>query len=443
MGATKDLAEFITSINYNDLPIEVINEAKLCFVDWLGVTLAGAHDSEVNSLFEVIQLVGGTPQATIIGKNIKTSILNATLMNGMSSHIFDYDDTSVEFLGHASVTIFPSILALSEMLGANGKDFLTAYVIGFEIGSRIAMGASANHMLKGWHATSTIGHFSSTAACAKLLGLNVDQLIYALGISGTQAAGLKSVFGTDCKPFHPGKAGFNGLLSALLAQRGFTSVKNILEGEKCFWDVYSSSWNPKRALKDLGKKWYILNNNYKFHASCYYTHSAIEATLALKKEMKNMNPRDIETIEVKVSPIALENATIMKPKTGLEGKFSLPYTIANAILRDDTGMKAFTDEKVNDDEIIRLSERIEIINDSKLQGFNSIVRIFIDGKFYEKHINILNLNLKYDDKKKAILKKFSELTEIHIQKENIQNLTEYIENLENESNMADIIEFLI
>ncbi len=442
MGATKELAEFIASINYNDLPKEVINEAKLCFLDWLGVTLAGAHDPEINSLFEVIQLVGGKEQATIIGKNFKSSILNTTLMNGMSSHVFDYDDTSVEFLGHASVTIFPSILALSEWMGITGKDFLTAYIIGFEIGSRVAIGASANHMLKGWHATSTIGHFSSTAASAKLLGLNINQLIYAFGISGTQAAGIKAVFGTACKAFHPGKAGFNGLLSSLLAQRGFTSITNILEGEKCFWEVYSSNWNSKRALKDLGKKWYILNNNYKFHASCYYTHSPIEAALAIKKEINDLKPQDIEKIEVKVSPIALENAIIINPKTGLEGKFSLRYTIANAILRDDTGMKAFTDEKVNDDTIIRLIKKVEVINDPKLQGFNSIVRISINGKHYEKHINILNLNLKYDEKKESILKKFRNLTELYIRKENIQELIKCIENLEQENNIANLIKLL-
>jgi len=164
---------------------------------------------------------------------------------------------------------------------------------------------------------------------------------------------------------------------------------------------------------------------------------------AIKKEIKDLNPQDIENIQVKVSPIALENAIIMNPKTGLEGKFSLPYTITNAILRDDTGMKAFTDEKVNDAEIIRLSKKVEIINDPTLQGFNSIVRISIDGKYYEKHINILNLNLKYDDKKEAILKKFSELTEINIQRKNVQELIKRIEIIELEKNIADLIKLLI
>jgi len=442
LEATKTISDFVVSLNYEDLPAEVIKEAKLCFLDWLGVTLAGANDPEVDGLFQVIQLVGGKEQATVLGKKIKTSILNATLMNGMSSHVFDYDDTSVEFLGHASVTICPCILALSEWMGLGGKDFLTAYVAGFEAGSRVAIGASANHMLKGWHATSTIGHFSSVAASAKLLGLSADQLIYAFGITGTQAAGLKAVFGTNCKPFHPGKAGFDGLLSTILAQKGFTSIKNILEGEKCFWDVYSSGGSAKRALKNLGKKWYILDNNYKFHASCYYTHASIEAVLALKEELSNLKIDDIEKVEARVSAIALENAIIMNPKTGLEAKFSLPYTIASAILNDDTGMKAFTNEKVKNNDIANLKEKVKIIKDPKLQGFISSVSIFIDGKQYEKKRNILNLNLSYDEKKQKILEKFRDLVENFIGFDRTEEIINLIENLETLHNMAEIISFL-
>ncbi len=443
MEVTKKLSEFAISTDFKNLPIEVINEAKLCFLDWLGVTIVGANDPQVNSLLQVIELIGGKKQATLIGKNIKSSILNATLMNGMSSHLFDYDDTSVEFLGHASVTLFPCLLALSEWMGLSGKQFLTAYIIGFEIGCRVAIGASANHALTGWHATSTIGHFSSTSGSAKLLGLTTDQLIYAFGIAGTQAAGLKAVFGTLCKPFHPGKAGFNGLLSALLAQRDFTSVENIIEGKNCFWDVFSSKSNPKRALKDLGKKWNILNNNYKLHASCYYTHAPIEAVLTLKNEVKNFNLKNIETIEIKVSPIALENASIVAPKTGLEGKFSIPYVIANALLRDDTGMSAFTDEKVNDPEIIKLREKIIVIPDIKLAGFKAVVSFRKNGKIFSKDINILNQKLNNKRKWEEILKKFRSLASLFIPKANVEELIRRVKNLEQEDNMAKIIEFFI
>jgi len=442
MEATKSLAEFVISTNYDDLPVEVIKEAKFCFMDWLGVALAGAHDPEVNSLFQVIELVGGKEHATILGKNVKSSILNATLMNGMSSHVFDYDDTSIEFLGHASATLFPCLLALAEWMGIGGRDFLAAYVIGFEVGCRVAIGASVNHTLKGWHPTSTIGHFSSTAAASKLLGLTIDQLIFAFGIAGTQAAGLKAVFGTSCKPFHPGKAGFNGLLSALLAQRGFTSIDNILEGKNCFWEVYSSRSNPRKVLKDLGIKWNILNNTYKFHASCHYTHAGIEAILAIKKEFTDLVADNIEKIEIFVSPMTLENAAIMEPKTGLEGKFSVPYVIANTILRDDTGIGAFTDVKVNDPEILKLRDKIKVISDNDLAGFNSKAIIYIDGESYEKEVNIFTMNLTYEKKKEELLKKFRSLVSLYITKDKVEKLVRYIENLEQEDNMAKIIEFL-
>jgi len=442
MEATKSLAEFVLSTNFDDLPSEVINEAKLCFMDWLGVALAGAHDPEVNSLFQVIELIGGKEQATILGKNVKSSILNATLMNGMSSHIFDYDDTSIEFLGHASATLFPCLLALAEWMGIGGKDFLAAYVIGFEVGCRVAIGASVNHTLKGWHPTSTIGHFSSTAGAAKLLGLTIEQITYAFGIAGTQAAGLKAVFGTSCKPFHPGKAGFNGLLSALLAQRGFTSIDNILEGKDCFWDMYSARSNPRMALKDLGSKWSILNNTYKFHASCHYTHAGIEAVLAIKKEVKDFIPDNIEKIEIFVSPMTLENAAIMEPKTGLEGKFSVPYVIANTILRDDTGIGAFTDVKINDPEILKLRDKIKVIPDNDLAGFNSKAVIYIDGESYEKEVNIFTMNLTYEKKKEELLKKFRSLVSLYITKDKVENLVRYIGNLEQEDNMANLIKLL-
>ena len=442
MEVTKNLAEFVLSTNFDDLPFEVVEEAKLCFLDWLGVAIAGAHAPEINSLFQVIELIGGKEQATILGQNTKSSILNTTLINGMSSHVLDYDDTSIEFLGHASVATFPCILTLAEWMGIGGKDFLTAYVIGFEMGSRVAMGASANHTLKGWHPTSTIGHFSSTAAAAKLLGLTIDQLVFAFGITGTQAAGLKAVFGTPCKAFHPGKAGLNGLLSALLAQRGFTSIDNILEGDKCFWDMFSTRSNPRMALKDLGSKWSILNNTYKFHASCHYTHAGVEAVLAIKNEFKKLITDNIGSVEVYVSPMTLENATIMNPKTGLEGKFSVPYVIANTILRDDTGMGAFTDEKVNDPEIIKFRDKIKVFPDKNLTGFTSKVVINVGGEIYEKEVNIYKINLTYEKKKEEILKKFRLLVSSYIRENNIEPLIRAIENLEQEDNMKHIINFL-
>ncbi len=438
MEVTRKLAEFVRATKFEDLSREVVNEAKLCLFDWLAVTFVGADDPDVRSLTEVVDMVGGNEQATVLIRNRKTSVLNAALLNGMYSHVLDFDDTSVEFLGHASVTLFPALLALAEWQKKSGSELITAFVLGFETGCRVALGATYNHYLAGWHGTSTIGHFSSTAGCAKLLGLSTEQTINAFGAAGTQAAGLKSVFGTSCKPFHAGKAAFNGLLAALVAQRGFTSIDNILEGERCFWDLFSKDWQADAALSDMKERWYILNNNYKFHASCYGTHAPIEAALALKKDHR-IDPDKIEKIEIDVCPPMLEVAGKMNPRKGLEGKFSIPYSVANALIRGDTGMAAFTDEKVTDPFVTGLREKISVEPDAALQPFESDMTIHAAGEKYQKRFNILEQKIPYDEKHELVVQKFRSLADFVLDGDRIEEIVKRIEKLEEERNIAELI----
>lgn len=442
MEVTRKLAQIVAEADFDDLPPQVIQEAKFCFLDWLAVTLAGAGDSTLNGLSEVIELAGGNRQATVLGKNFKTSILHAALLNGMISHVLDFDDASIEFQGHPSVTLFPCLLALSEWQGKSGAEFIAAFVIGFETGCRVALGASYNHYLAGWHGTSTIGHFSSTAGCAKLLGLSPQEIVWAFGIAGTQAAGLKAVFGTSCKPFHAGKACFNGLLSALLAQRGFNSVDNILEGDKCFWDMFSSQSDPEKALEDWGATWYILKNQYKFHASCYGTHAPIDAALALKRE-NSLDPGKIDRIEIHVSQPMLEVAGKEKPIKGLEGKFSIHYSVANALLREDTGLNAFTDEKVNGPQVVQLRDKIKLVADHEIMPFETVVTIDAGSEQFEKKYNILEQVMSVDEKRARIFAKFRSLAGVELKRERIEEIIERVDNLENETSMADLVRLLV
>lgn len=442
MEVTKKLSEFVASTGFNDLPAEVINEAKLCFLDWLSVALGGANDPMVDSLFDVVELMGGEEQATVLRRNLKTSILNATLLNGTISHVLDFDDTSVEFLGHPSVTLFPCLLAVAEWKGKSGKEFLNSFVLGYEVGCRVAIAATANHYIAGWHGTSTIGHFSSSAGSARLLGLDAKQVAYALGTAGTQAAGIKAVFGTSCKPFHAGKAGFNGLLSALLAQRGFTSVENIVEGEKCFCDMFSTNSEPEKALEDLGGKWHIMGNKYKLHASCYGTHAPIETVLAIKHEY-NIDPDKIEKIDMKVSPVSLEVAGKERPTKALEGKFSIPYCVANALLRGDTGIMAFTDEKINNPEVIALRDKVNMISDNQLQPFQADATIYVGTEKYEKRFDMLTHVIDDEEKKKNIMQKFRSLAGHSLGSTRTEEVIERVGNLEQESNMADFVALLV
>ena len=437
MQVTRKLSEFVTSTDFDDLPLETIDEAKLCFMDWLGVTLAGVDHPEINKMLEVLMLIGGKEQASIIGKKIRTSVLNATLLNGTISHVLDFDDTCVEFLGHPSVTLFPGLLALSEWKGKSGREFLTAFVLGFEMGCRVALGATANHYLMGWHGTSTIGHFSSTAAMSKLLGLSTEQLVYALGIAGTQASGLKAVFGTSCKPLHAGKAGFDGLLSVLLAQEGFTSVKDILEGEKCFWDMYSTNWDGDQALKELGKRWYITGNKYKFHASCYETHAPVEAVLAIKKE-HDIKPGAIDRIDVDVPAAMMKVAGKQRPENGLEAKFSIPFCVANAIIWDETGLRAFTDERVNDTELVKLRDKVEMIPNDKIGPFEAHVVVHAGSRKYEARFDMLAYTPSQGEKTEKVLRKFLSLARPVLRSDHVEELVSRLKNLEQENNMADL-----
>src|SRR3989339_1414789 len=236
---TGRIARFIVGTDASNIPSVVYEHAKVAFLDWFAVTMVGKEEPLVLKLIRFADLMGGDEQATVLGHGVKKNVSLATLINGSASHALDYDDTI--FLGdipiHPSATLFPSLLAFSEWKGKKGIDFLTAYIIGFETGACIGECLDSEHYLDGWHATSTIGRLASAAGCANLMGLDENQTIYALGIAGTQASGLKRVFGSMCKPFHAGRASQVGLEAALLASDGFTSAEDILEGSAGFFKV--------------------------------------------------------------------------------------------------------------------------------------------------------------------------------------------------------------
>ena len=336
MEITKALSEYIVKLKFSDLPKDVVEGAKLCFLDWLGVTLSGSKEPLTNILATVAEEQGGKPQATLIGRKKKASLLQAALINGAASHALDFDDVHLGMMGHPSAPVFPAILALGEWKKVSGEQFISAFIAGFEAECRVSSIVYPEHYLCGWHATGTLGHFGAAAACANLLGLNLSQTVYALGIAGTQASGIKQVFGTMCKPFHAGKAAMNGLLSALLAEKGFTSSTDMLEGSKGFSKVFSTRMDPPKALERLGDDYAIRGVVFKRHASCFETHPAIDAVLALKEE-QGLTADQVESIQLDAYTVACDIAGIPAPQTGLQGKFSLAFCVALALGEGETG----------------------------------------------------------------------------------------------------------
>lgn len=436
MNITQDLCEAISEMDYESLPADVIEEAKLCLIDWLGVTLGGAREPLTQILMEVTAAIGGNEQASIIGHDRKDSMLNAALINGSASHALDFDDVHLQFMGHPTVPVMPALLALAEAKGYGGRDFLTAFIAGFEAECRIGSSVFPMHYQQGYHSTSTVGRFGAAVACAKLLGLDPKKMNYSIGLAGTQAAGLKQVFGTMAKPFHAGKAAMDGLLSALLAEKSFTCSDDILAGETGFCQVLSPEANPEVITKDFGKKYAIREVIFKRHASCFETHPAIDAVMALRGEV---DPADVAEIRVSANPIALEIAGKPKPKTGLEGKFSIAYCAALALTEGETGEASFTDEMVARPLLVELTEKVKL-EGSDDYGFTQaeVVLRTNDGRELTSVADTMKTGSDKEGRKNDLVKKFRSFADRLLPDGRSDAILRFVNEMDTQSNAGDL-----
>ncbi len=300
--------------------------------------------------------------ATAVGHRVRFGVLDAALLNGTSSHRLDFDDVNVAFLGHASVAVLAATLALAEQLDRSVSELLTAYLAGYETTCRLAVGLGPEPYLRGFHATGTTGTIGAAAACARLLGLDPDRTAAALGVAASQAAGLKCNFGTMTKSLHAGRACQGGLLAALLAARGFTANPDAIEAEQGFVAAYGGEDDPSAALDAPSSGWHMRENLFKYHASCFFTHSSIEGL----RELQSKSPfaaEDVEQITLHVTELELGTCVIPEPSTGLEVKFSLPHLSAMAILGRSTA--SIDDSDAVDPDAVLLRSRVLMLPDGE------------------------------------------------------------------------------
>jgi 2-methylcitrate dehydratase PrpD len=355
---TQSLTERLSAMSLQAMSPEALTVAKQCLLDWLGVALAGRNERLVDILVDELAPEDVAGGASLIGRGRRARFDDAVLINGAMGHALDFDDVIMP-MGHPTAPVAPVALSLAEHRGASGAEALMAYIAGVEAECRIARLVGPSHYAKGWHATATLGTFGAAMAAARLLGVEGEALTHAFGIAGTQAAGLKSVFGTMSKPLHPGKAAANGLLAARLAARGFTSDVDILQSKQGFADTQSSTANADSALEDRAQPW-VVEALFKYHAACYLTHDSVEAASALRAE-EQISPEAIESVNVRVPAGHLGVCNIQDPQTGLECKFSLRMTTALALAGEDTFQDGlFTDETAHRPDLVALRERVAI-----------------------------------------------------------------------------------
>jgi 2-methylcitrate dehydratase PrpD len=360
-GLTRSLAEQARALRLEDIPESVRSWARQCVLDYLGCALAGASDELVTILLAEMQEQGGQPAATVLGHAGRLPVASAALVNGASSHALDFDDVNLAIPGHPSVAILPALLALAEERGSSGAEILTAFVAGYEWQCRVGRTIAPGHYDGlGFHATATVGSFGSAAACAHLLGLDADRFAMALGIAGTQAAGLKSMFGTMCKPLHAGKAAYHGLMAAKLAARGFTSRIDVLECAQGFARTHSPDFHPERAFEAPPGGWWIAQNLFKYHASCYMTHAAIESARKLR-EQHGFAPDQVERVDVRLEEACDRICNIPAPRTGLETKFSLRLTTAMGLAGVDTSrLSSYSEAVAADPVLVGLRDKVAL-----------------------------------------------------------------------------------
>jgi len=366
LNTTKQFADFLARFRFEDLPERAVHEARRGLIDWLGCALAGSGHPTIDKLLAVLSTISGKPQAMVLGRKRKLGLMEAALANGQMGHMLDYDDTHMGgVVLHTSGPVLAALLPLIELGGVSGRDVICAYAAGFEAGVRVGQSAPGHHA-GGWHLTGTLGSIAAGAAAARLLHLDSPRMTHALGIAATQASGMQQNRGTMCKSFHAGKAASNGLLAALLAEQGFDSTDEMIEGKRGFCRIYSDKASPKLVLEELGTRWEIARNGHKPHACGVVLHPALDAMVALRGAQVR-TPAEIERVELAVHPFAVRITGLTDPETGLQSKFSIYHAAAAAYLDGRAGIAQFTDERAAMADVVALRGKIEARIDESLE----------------------------------------------------------------------------
>lgn len=383
---TGALARYIVGARYEDLPANVRKEGARTLLNWVGCAVGGSHHETVDKAVAALSPFSGKPEANVLGRREKLDIVTAALMNGISSHVFDYDDTHLKTIIHPAGPVASAILALSQHRPVSGKDFLNALVLGVETECRIGNAVYPNHYDIGWHITGSTGMFGSAAACGKLLGLNEQQMIWALGIAASQPVGVKIQFGSMTKSFHPGRAAQNGLTAALLAAQDYDSNVNAIEGKDGWGQASSTKRDWKEVTEGLGTRYEAALNTYKPFACGIVTHPGIDAAIQLRNENK-LTADMIESAELHANPLVLSLTGKTDPASGLEGKFSIYHCIAAGLIYGAAGERQFSDAVVADPAVAALRKRVTVRTDAAVPTQKCDLTLKLkDGRTLTKHI---------------------------------------------------------
>ena len=435
---TRTLCAHLSQVQYGELTPAAIREAHRGVLDWIGCALAGSRHQTINKLLGLLQELSGQPQATVFGRNLRLGLLDAALANGQMGHVLDYDDTHMGgVVLHASSPVLAALFALAERVPVSGADLLLAYAVGFEAGARSGRAAPGHHK-GGWHPTGTLGSIAAGVASGKLLHLDTQRLTYTMGLAATQAAGMQLNRGTSAKSFHAGKAAANGLLAALLAEKGFDSSEEIMEGKKGFCTIYSDTAKPDQLVAGLGEGWQIETNGHKPYACGILLHPLIDAVIELKSR-STAGLSSVSEITLRVHPEALTVSGIAAPATGLQAKFSAFHSAAAAFVDGAAGVDQYTDAKANDPGIVAVRQKVKAVADDSLRKDEARAVLIAGETREEVHIKHASGTAANPMSDTAIAAKFEANATPAIGKDRARQACDLVWELEKVKDVRDLI----
>ncbi len=454
MNITEQLSTYFVNTTYDDIPDQVVQLAKRYIKDWLASAIGGYGDSAGKVMVNFANVTGGTPEARILGSGLKTSLPNATLVNGTLGHLLDFDDSAPS---HPTASIMPTALALAEKLHATGKEVLLAQIMGYECFNRLYQAAKEYELVlrrRGIHPTTLWGSCASATVAAKMMGFDVTQTRMALGLAATQAAGLMENFGTPTKGFHCGTSARAGITAAIMVQMGYKACQTIFEGSHGFYNalIGKGNYDLSRITHNLGKDWLLISPGIdtKMYPSCAATLRAIEAGIYLAKTY-DITPDQVESIEVLINKTRKNFLRFDVPSCGDEAKFSMPYAVAIAIADRNVTLESYNDQKVNAPKMKELVRKVKLtlMDESLGEEISKTTPVTValkNGQVYSKNVVDFTGTAANPMSDEDFYKKFlycASLSNPSLPSKKVQNCLTLIDCLESCNDVTGLIDELV
>jgi len=436
---TQVLAKFVATHPSRGWSDAVDHEAHRTLLNWVGCAVGAARHESAEAALGAVRMLQPSPQSSILGRADQVDMASAALVNGITSHTFDFDDTHLKTIIHPAGPVASALLALAEVTGASGRELIDALVLGVDVECRVGNAIYPEHYDRGWHITGSTGVLGGAAACARLLKLDEKHTAWALGIAASQPVGVREQFGTMTKPFHPGAAARAGLTAALLAKNGFTASTRALEAPRGFMQVISDKHDWNEITGELGSRFEISFNTYKPFACGIVIHPTIDAATQLRAQ--GVKPGDIERVELKVHPLVLELTGKKEPQDGLQGKFSVYHGFAAGLVFGRAGEGEYDDEIVRREDMVELRRKVQASVDRSISEESAdVTAILKDGSrkhvFVEHAIGSLEKPMTDAD----LERKFHSLADAVIGAAKAKGLIEACWNIAKEKNVKQIVQ---